>query len=701
MRSTSTGFREWFLIFILFALVATVVLSPLYSNDAIPDILDYINHIIAIAQAKLALSQGQFPLRVMPLENSGMSYPYYQFYSPTGYLLAALVYFCTPGNPFIALKIMLWLAMLVGGIYMYLLALWFVPSKPAALFAGVVYVTSPYYIIVADHLGALNEAIALGMLPAAVYYSMCLYFYPRQLKYFLLTSLTWSLLATTHIITFFYTSLFCGMLLLWGTVIKRQYFANILVVGGAYFFSCFLSLWYFAPVEMTKSLLNIDNVYGKSDLFGIYSTSFATLISPWQNSVKAEIASNGMVDAIMQFQPSIGIALLFGVGVCLYLICLPLKNHLNKSVDYWLLPLLGIFIIAFVMVWSPLNFWHVLPRVLMVGQYSWRIMSQIIWIGAILFAWSVAWLFKNELNLRHVILGTFLLILSTSVWMYLPEGKLKKIPVTRIAKEPTLIWNIDSFLINIKNNKNLIDVIASKAVDLSSIQHKLQLNTVYDFPASLLSGTVAPAIVLKGGRISSEFNASPKSIKVIINGKVITQFKLKSGLFTLNIPLSQAVAATDKKFSFLLQVQGDAKQSLIAVNEMVIDGFQQAASIITLEQMKHFCQRENGKTLCEIKSFAKPHLLELPILYYPHLLDIRLNGKPVKYFSVLNQKDLVAGIYTQPGVINIVSMRFAGLGWANTISCLGFIVWGLLFVWMNTEAFLVKKFIFNNENMFI
>src|SRR6185437_15679374 len=97
------AYKKTFLLFIFFGLLALALFSPIASNEYIPDSADFSNHIVNIIQAKQALHEGQFPVRVAPSLYDGWRYPYYQFYSPFVYTLAgAIHYWLTPDNPFIA-----------------------------------------------------------------------------------------------------------------------------------------------------------------------------------------------------------------------------------------------------------------------------------------------------------------------------------------------------------------------------------------------------------------------------------------------------------------------------------------------------------------------------------------------------------------------------------------------------------------------
>ena len=86
-------------------------------------------------------------------------------------------------------------------------------------------------------------------------------------------------------------------------------------------------------------------------------------------------------------------------------------------------------------------------------------------------------------------------------------------------------------------------------------------------------------------------------------------------------------------------------------------------------------------------------LLELPILYYPKLLHITLNGHSVLYQSVLYQNNLIAAVTPQRGQINTIDIQFCGLVWANHISLCA---WGLFVVISIMTAMLYLRRFFSS-----
>jgi hypothetical protein len=573
--------RDRLLLLMLFGAIGAMILSNLSSNEQVPNLTSFFDNVAAIVQAKMALAQGQFPLRAAVYGFSDWHYPLFQFNSPTSYTLAGLIYrFICPNNPFIAFKLTIWCALLCGGIYMYRLVCWMCQSKPAAVLASIMYLTSPYYIIVINHLGDFNEAIALGILPAVVFYTLQRYFHPSENKTLLQTSLAWYLLATVHVITFFYTSAFVGLFILLLTVKNPKSSLNLVDTLIAYLFGCLLALWYLGPVFMLQNYLNIDSMATNGEIFSAYRPYLAHLLSPVQNILAGVKVAGTEITGVPLLHPNLGFPLLFAVIVGVYSFFSPAKNDNTHPMKAWLSPLLLIFGIAFLMVWTPINIWQWLPHSFMIGLYSWRLLGQVIWIGALLFGLSVCWFFEDKLSVRHVVIGAFLIIAATSVWLIVPERSLVDLKISKLVKDPHEVSG-ENYLLNVQKN-----IMSINAID---------------------------SVSAKGSRGSSLYLNAEKTL------------------------------AVDK-------TQPD-------------------------------CHLEQSTTVCHLKVPASINLIELPVLYYPDMLSIDVNGKSVSYSSVLYKNYIIAAITPQPG-LNDITIDFRGLPWANSLSNMAWWLWLLFFAFV-------------------
>lgn len=80
------------LILLFYSLLAIIVLAPLTSNISHPS-GDFLSHLSGMAQANLAMVEGQFPIRVAPTMTHEFNYPLFQFYSQLPYLIGGLLFF--------------------------------------------------------------------------------------------------------------------------------------------------------------------------------------------------------------------------------------------------------------------------------------------------------------------------------------------------------------------------------------------------------------------------------------------------------------------------------------------------------------------------------------------------------------------------------------------------------------------------------
>jgi hypothetical protein len=571
------------MVFLIMASLSLLLMAQLFSNQLIPNDMDILWHVAAIIQAKWALISGQFPLRFAPPSQAMWSYPLFQFYSPTSYTIAGLIYqWFTPANPYIAYKITIWSFSVIGGIYMYRLAFWFIESQFAAILASIVYLFAPHHIVIIDHMGAFNEIIALGIVPCVLFYTLKQYSQP-SINYFLLSGITWYLLITTHLITCICTAFLTIILLLIVTLKRFQSWNNLIATGMGMLFGCLLAIWYLAPLDLFGKYLIANNLFQDVNLFYSQSPTLKELLSLFPQITVGFRTQNGIISSLSRIHPAIGPAILFAVILCLYAI---IKNKLTGKIraDKWLLPFLILFLVAFIIAWSPINFWQWLPDSFRVIQYSWRLLGQVMWIGALLFAWAIYWIFKNKLSYRKTFFCALLIVLSACPLLFTSEIKFEKF--SDLTAELT---NSDTLL----GNGYLLDVMR--------------------YP---------------------EFTA-------IID----------------NIPIGPTLN-TNKIFD---------------VNKLTV-----------------FCHQQKEDTLCELIVPNTIRLLELPVYYYPKLLNVTVNNKPVIYIGMLYKNRAIVAVVPEAGKLNTIKIQFTGLKWANYLSSAAWQLVIFLFLFLFLRRFSTK-----------
>jgi len=149
----------------MFGIVALLLMIPLCSNTMAPE-GEILTHMHLTMQARMALEEGQFPLRVAPVEHHGLRYPVFQFYSSLPYYVSALLYkFVFPANPYKATKAVYWLSLVLAGIFAYRLGRELQFSESSSLIMGLAYVTAPYLLLNLYVRNHLTELLAQALLP--------------------------------------------------------------------------------------------------------------------------------------------------------------------------------------------------------------------------------------------------------------------------------------------------------------------------------------------------------------------------------------------------------------------------------------------------------------------------------------------------------------------------------------------------------
>ena len=155
---------------------------------------------------------------------------------------------------------------------------------------------------------------------------------------------------------------------------------------------------------------------------------------------------------------------------------------------------------------------------------------------------------------------------------------------------------------------------------------------------------------------------------------------LAPGAFALRVPLpSEPRPATG---GVLVEIATDPPIGApVTVNHIRWEGDlpPDPEPVITADQMRPPKVLYGRDTRSNV-NLDRPTLVELPILYYPHVLRVTDNGQRIAYGNIgrFVALDLPAGRHQ-------VKVRFAGIGWANAASAIGA---GLLVVMMLPKRWL-------------
>ncbi|ACB49726.1 putative membrane protein [Crocosphaera subtropica ATCC 51142] len=669
-------------ILLLYSIVAISLMAPMASSQIINgNFNDTASHVGYIAQARTAIIEGQFPLRVAPLENNSWRYPGFQFYSQLPYFIGGWFYkLVTPTNPYEAYKLVIIIALTIGGFYIYRLSCQLTQSRVAAILAGVAYMSAPYFLNNIHARGAFTEAIAQGILPVVLYYVIQCYLTGKR-RYLIFSAISWFCLAVTHIITFVYGTLFFALLALIVVIQTRKTdftFSRLIPPLQSYGLGWLLGFYFLAPVVFISSHLAISKQLNRNNPFYTNNyTPLANLLSP--TSLPPEPSETGLAGTY-GLHPAIGWILLGAWLVVMYYYyfspSIPAK--LNKTRPY-MIALLWVFAVALFLTWSPINIWAILPRQLWVTQFTFRLLTHVMWAGALLTAYATVLIFRRRLDRRHLILGILIIVFASRPWLPAAKGTLT---VDQLLQEPLFRYSgaldyLDRSPITTLYGKAELPLLHPDWTPGYStwntfVNHPLLLEAELRYP--VWEPGENPVLFIEG-EVPLENIAETATLEVHLDGKVIGSFPLVSRELKGEVPLP-SLPESSHDFGLKFVVQGETRNGQplnIRVKQLFLDGMLPKHTLIPVTETEENCQQQGVSTVCEITVSEEANIVQLPVLYYPDMLKVWVNDKGFnKIFAVYYRDYNLTGLDLKPGTYTIRT-TFHGLAWANWISGLAWL----------------------------
>jgi hypothetical protein len=659
-KATSSSGKQAILSITIYSFLALALLSPFASNLSLPAAGDLPIHFDLTVQAGKALQEGQFPIRVVPDAFRGMRYADFQFYSQLPYTLSAFIFrrFFSD-NPFIAIKFVIWLSLLLSALGMLKLSKEFCENYPASLLSGAIYMTSPYLLINIFSRGAFPEIVAQGLLPWVIYFSLRFYNNPKILLAGC-ASISWFLLAITHNITFFYSAFFIGIFFL-ALSIKKQAFVNLVKLGGVFIFGCLVAMYFLGPI------LKADYLVIRGEDFPTYAFSWYTHLSTLISPISMPPEPSLVHPTVIGLNPSIGWPLLFCVG---FLIIHILSNPDNRDVkwkSYGGGILLIMFLFSFLLAWTPVDFWRFLPKIFRLMQFNYRLLTQVMWMGSVLSSIGLTVLYKNELNSRHIFLGLFIIGFSSSSFLISRDSVPQKI--SDLVKKSRIDITNDYFY----DQKGLGTALFS-GVNLPMLTYDNTLITNQDKYFENWSADEAPILVITGE------NQNPASIAlaVLFNGKEIDRKDITHGNFSWTIDLQKQILKGSQfsiKFALVNNLNGEngKPDEQVKIKTLMFNGLSPAHTVIPFSRLLKKTTQFGVITQTKTEMDDSAGLVQLPVLYLPDFNKVLVNGKAVQYFPIPYGEFTLIGLQLNPGVYTIET-SFVGLDWANGISFVTFFI---------------------------
>lgn len=669
-------FKQKILLTLFFGILALTLLAPIASNIYLPLSPDFGNHVAGIIQAKFAIAEHQFPIRTAPLQDHGWTNAYFQFYAPFPYTIGGAIYkWLTPETPFLAYKITIWLALLLSALYFYKLVVWIVQSRPVAMLAALVYMSAPYFLININTRGDFTEAFGQGLVPVVLYYTFKSYFEEFKMGRAICTAIAWFALMTTHVLVFSYTGLFVGLLLILFTLRKLSNWRNLIRVMIPCSYALLLAAWYLIPMVMVEKFLLMNGFLGDPYNDSVWLTPLSTLLSitgiapiPLAPKIDPRLSS--------PLYPAISWPILLAVGICVYLLFQ--KDNVISPYKKWVYPLLVLFFLALLMVWSPIDFWQYLPKNGII-QFSYRVLTQTMWLGGLIFAFALVAI-KPRWELLQVVIGIFLIFIAASSW--LPTNKRGDTNLEKLQVNPDLGYGAHGYIVNQdylpqnlffgNSELPLIDgddwLKIDKKVD---IYRELLLNSPHAIVQ--LKGIVPPLFFKKAIKLTVQMNDLQFS-KIIAPGSFewnipIGQLKDKSKIISLHF-------FVDKPYipSKVNPTSHDNRSLAVKVSSLTLLHLSPESSLVPVESIEKNCARRGSRKICDVTTSEKARIAQLPLLYYPDLLDIKVNNKALPYFPTGYKSEFVlASLNLQPGTYKI-NLAFRGYWLANWLSGVAWIM---------------------------
>ncbi len=538
----------------LYGLLAVAMLSPTASQRYFPEYGETKIALGFVVQARAALEEGQFPIRVGPWEHDGAGYPVFQFYGNVPQTISGLVYsIVTPENPYRAYLFVEWLALVLGAYYLYRSALLLTRSHTASLVAGAVYIGSPYLLMNINVRGAYAEALAQGLLPLTLFYALRCYYFASW-RMIAPSAIAWFLLAGTHTITlayftvFFFSALICLSLPRLSKSIKR-----LLCVGSGFALGMVLALYYLAPILLEKNLAIKSSL--NSPYLSRWLVPLGTLLSP--ASIPPVLQpGRGELNC-----PNLHLALGWPLLISTVTVLIYRASTTTEMVAAWSGPLrrtrpfatalIVIFVTAFFLVWSPFDVWIYLPRIFYVTQFTYRLLTHCMWAGALLSAYAVTFLCNGNVRIGHAVLCIAIIGLFAS-----------------------------AFLNSLKSSDTKIDDV---------VNH--------------------PSI---GIDAANAYLYRPSSSETVALGP----------------------------------------------------------NVLNVEKTKSYFVRKNGTIVGTVDVPEGIDAIQIPALYYPNMLSIKLDGNEVACMSIVTDEKPFVALAITPGS-HTIDVSFIGYHWANWISLFG------------------------------
>ncbi len=725
---------------LLFAVLSIGFLSPMSSDRwwSQHDEHDLYTYLQSIDQACRGLDEGQFPVRVAPDRYNGWRYAFFQWYAPLTYTLAGAVQkFLCPGNPLQALRIVMWLALTLAGFSAYKLAAYLARSRRAGLLAGAVFMTAPVMLTDMHVRFQMQECLGASLSPLAAYYMLRTYA-SRRGYFVCMAAAVWGVMTMLYGLALVTGSLVIGALMALLLLRRRVRWAAVFRAGVAYGGGILLAGWSLMPYLMVGRFFELE--LPKHCLTPInfdMNFSLPTVLSP----LTLPVLSPGAVgNTSFRF----GWPSLLAAGIVLYALLSKRAQKMAPPRLAWVFLL--VFALTAFIAWSPIQaMWSMAPSFILKVQFAFRFMFHAAWLGAVLAAWAARYLAGGRLTQTATILATVGIAYVGAGALPMDrqatvDGKTSIQPVSKTlgvtynaefnhgrkpgpssdyevyghfvmnrflyaadaiysGVESPLLQDYFGWLVTepIHNLDTYVLPQVAKRLKPYGEARRWFLGHEVTLPAPP-PGTPL-AIRMRGLVPGAENSANSVTLVMHINGVPVAATNILGGREAeVFFPIT-GLRAGDKTFG--LKFTANAAITLDRPNEVAdnmgrtrmifsvrsfrFEGMPPENTVLPATAVQGTSRVYDGKVHLDVHVPAGAQVVQLPAIYYPGMLDVRVDGKPAEYFPTFQRFFLwMASVRLPPG-LHRITVEFVGYRWANWLSLAGwtavaaFLSWNGLF----------------------
>jgi hypothetical protein len=325
--------------------------------------------------------------------------------------------------------------------------------------------------------------------------------------------------------------------------------------------------------------------------------------------------------------------------------------------------------VAVFMAWSPVDFWQYLPSLAEIAQIPYRLLAQVDWLGAVLVALAVVALFGKTLDPRHVVVGILLMgALSAS---YIPTLHSSSVALASVIQNPTEGYGAGAYLYR----ATAPDAYGGEELPLYTADGWLVSGSRVRIPAQIIAGGSSlhlegsvPGTLPNGMTLSLLSNGAPFATRFLGLGAFVWDAPLPtdSGAFTLSVVASDFFVP-----HAINPASTDTRPLSIQIHAARLIGTQPDWTVAPASESFLSPYTVGSELSGRISVSNQRGIVQLPILYYPSLLDIRVDGRAIPYFPVAGPVTTLAAVKLPAGEYEVTA-AFTGSPVGNAVSVVAF-----------------------------